>query len=323
MTEDTPKPNADEPKPEEPQSLFDKLGAALPIALTALATAFASMSNGALNLAMYWKSQAAQDQSRAADQWSLAGFKRDRALIMQAAAAQLRANSGYAVATFDKPVPPPKDATEDASRKHAENQKLAYTWLTDRNNPPPLKLPDLDDEIKSLRDAIKTRVPERELLKQAGRMDMAKISKAIDDAEKANEQIDNEWTPIVRAAAERARAQAGSPGDAKAATTATAAQAAAFELEERRYRAEARANQEISFLYEIRTKVSTAESDKYRRKSDYLSYAMLVAQIGAVVSSLALARKRKSVLWLLASVVGIVAIAVGGYALIPPTILSF
>jgi hypothetical protein len=323
MTGDTPSANPDEPKSDEPQSLFDKLGASLPIALTALATAFASMSNGALNLAMYWKSQAAQDQSRAANQWTLAGFKRDRALVMQAAAAQLRATSGYAAAPFDKAVPPPKDATEVSTRKHAENQNLAHAWLTDRSNPPAVKLPELDEEIQSLRSAIKSRAPEHDILKQASHTNMAKISKAIDDAEKANEQIDEEWTAVLRMAAELVRAQAASPGDAKAAISATAAQAAGFELEERRYRAESRANQEISYLYEIRTKASTAESDKYRRKSDYLSYAMFVAQIGAVASSLALARKRKSLLWLLASLVGIAAIAVGGYALVPNLTLAF
>ena len=73
---------ADE-KPEAPRSLLEKIGAALPVGLTALATAFAGMSTGALQQAMYWKSQAAQDQSCATNQWSYAGFKRDRALVMQ------------------------------------------------------------------------------------------------------------------------------------------------------------------------------------------------------------------------------------------------
>jgi hypothetical protein len=68
-------------------------------------------------------------------------------------------------------------------------------------------------------------------------------------------------------------------------------------------------------------KVSSAESDKYRKKSDFLSAAMLVAQIGAVASSLALARKQKSALWLFAAIVGVIAIGVGGYAMIPAGLL--
>ena len=93
--------NADDKKPDEPKSLIEKAGAALPVALTALAAVFGSMSNGALQEAMYWKSQAAQDQAKSTSQWSLAGFKRDRSLVMQTTAAQLRAAAGYAPAAFD------------------------------------------------------------------------------------------------------------------------------------------------------------------------------------------------------------------------------
>ncbi len=322
MSTDPTPTSADAPKPEEsPKNFLDKLGAALPIALTALATVFASMSNGALQEAMYWKSQAAQDQSRSTNQWSLAGFKRDRALIMQATAAQLRATSGYAEPRFD----PPKDVSGPEAEK-------ALAWLNEpkpeKGGLPAVKLPEVEDEtIKHLREAIEKREPERDLLKLAGRVPLAKITKAIDDAEKYTEQVDKEWKPTMKVATAWVTGQLAfkrdDPDAAKKATNATAAQASGFELEERRYRAESQLNQGIAFLYEIRTKVSAAESDKFRKKSDYLSYAMLVAQIGAVASSLALARKQKSALWLFAAMIGVVAIGVGGYALIPPTMLMF
>lgn len=314
---DTTPAGATPPEPEAPKGFLDKIGAALPIAMTALATIFASMSNGALQEAMYWKSQAAQDQSKSTNQWSLAGFKRDRALIMQATAAQLRAACGYAEPQFPAPAAP--------------EAVTARAWLLERGakgGPPPVKLPELDDQaIKDLREAIEQREPELDLLKKARKVEMAKINKAIDEAEKFTERIDKEWDPVVKAAGALVRAQLvvkpGDPDAAAKAARATAAQAAGFDLEERRYRAESKLNQGIAFLYEIRTKVSTAESDKHRKKSEYLSYAMLVAQIGAVASSLALARKQKSTLWLFAAMVGVVAIGVGGYALIPPTLLMF
>ena len=323
---DDPKPDA--PKADEPKSLTDKIGAALPIGLTALATVFAGMSTSALQQAMYWKSQAAQDQARATNQWTLAGFKRDRALLMQATAAQLRAASGYAPAAFT--LPPLKYAPGDAeSEKKARAlrtaQEQAIGWLTEpsgaRAGPPPVKLPDIaDPTVAALRDAIEQREPESELVKLAARIKHDAINKTIDDAEKANEQIDKDWTPIVRAANDLVRAQGSfkpdDPDATKKAQAATAAQAAGFDLEERRYRAESRLNQGLGFLYEIRTKTSSAESDKHRRKSQTLFLAMLVAQIGGVVSSLALARKRKSVLWLLAAIAGLVAIGFGGYVLL-------
>jgi hypothetical protein len=150
---------------------------------------------------------------------------------------------------------------------------------------------------------------------------MADVTKAINDAEAANEKItEGDWDPVVGAVRKLvADARKAGGGDAPARTAA--AQAALFEMEQRRYRSEATLNQEIGFLYEVRTKVSAAESDKNRKKSDFLSYAMLVAQIGAVASSLALARKQKSALWLFAAIIGIVAIGVGGYAIIPAGLL--
>ena len=298
-------------KPDEPKSLIDKAGAALPIALTALATVFASMSNGALQEAMYWKSQAAQDQAKVTNQWTHAGFKRDRALTMEAAAAQLRAAVGYAPPAFD------------ASKGESDADKQARAWLAGANAFPPVPLPDLDPDLQALRDAIKAREPERDVVKRAGHVDMAKISKAIDDAERAKEQTDAGRDPAVKAAAALVRARTGAAGSPDAAKAATAAQAAGFDLEERRYRAESRAEQDIGYLYEIRTKVSAAVSDKYRQKSDYLSYAMLVAQVGAVAASLALARKQRNVLWLFAALVGVAAVSVGGYALVPAGLLAF
>lgn len=311
--------NSDDKKPDEPKGLIEKAGAALPVALTALAAMFGSMSNGALQEAMYWKSQAAQDQSKSASQWAHAGSKRDRALIMQAAAAQLRAGAGYAQARFDTH---PKGADGPDAQK-------GLAWLREKGEkggPPPVKLPEIEDErIKELRDAIERREPERDLLKKAGRVDIAKINATIDAAEKYYEQIERDWAPVGDRASAWVGAQLEVGPDAPDAVKkgVAAAQAAGFELEQRRYRAESRLNQGIGFLYDIHTKVSAAESDKYRRKSEYLSVAMLVAQIGAVASSLALARKHKSALWLFAALIGLVAVCVGGYAVLPPVMLPF
>lgn len=321
--------DAPAPKPEEPKGVIQKLGAALPIGLTALATVFAGMSTGALQQAMYWKSQAAQDQSKATNQWSLAGFKRDRALIMQTTAAQLRAASEYRFPTFAKTAA--KSAGDPEAEKKAkeveEVQAKALGWLIeekgDKAGPPRVKLPEITDEnIKALREGIETRRPEAELLALAAKVNKDAINKAIDDLEKAVEQVDKDWDPIIKAAASLVQKEANIKPDASdedrktKATNATAAQATGFELEQRRYRAESFMNQGIAFLYEIRVKVSTAESDKHRRKSQHFFYAMLAAQIAAVISSLALARQKMSVLWLFASFIGLASIGIGAYVLL-------
>jgi hypothetical protein len=303
-------------QPEEPKGFLDKIGAALPVGLTALATVFAGMSTGALQKAMYWKSQAAQDQSRATNQWSLAGFKRDRALVMQTAAAQLRAMAGYVLPNFSPSILPPitikKDETNpEQKRKELEDaQAKALVWLQKKSFEPS-PLPEITDEqIPALQKAINSREPEEELVKAAGKIKLESITKAIDDAEKKNEQYDKEWSPILAAAAEIASL---ADGEMTNPATRTARQAAGYDLEERRYRAESRLNQGIASLYEIRVKMSSAESDKHRRKSEHFFFAMLAAQIGATISALALARRTKSVLWLFAAMIGLASLGIGAY----------
>jgi hypothetical protein len=307
--------SADSPavdKPEEHKGFLDKLGAALPVGLTALATAFAGMSTSELQRAMYWKSQAAQDQSRATNQWSYAGFKRDRALIMQTTASQLRAAGNYAAASFTDSSSSsgktnPHDETADKKRK---DQQEAIEWLQKGTVPPAALLEITDEHIIALQNAIKKREPEAETLKLAGRIKQDSITKAIDDAEKKAEEYDREWSPILSAAAKlSSSADGGKPEPGMRASR----QAMGYDLEERRYRAESQLNQGIGYLYEIRVRVSSAESDKHRHKSELFFYAMLAAQIGATISALALARRTKSLLWLLAGGTGLIALGIGAY----------
>ena len=81
----------------------------------------------------------------------------------------------------------------------------------------------------------------------------------------------------------------------------------------RRYENEARTNQESAYLYEIKVLLSSSLSDKHLNRSKLFLYAMLVAQGGVVIATLAMALKRKSVFWSLAALTGLIAIAFGVY----------
>ena len=321
--------SSDSPPVEAPKTLLDKIGPALAVGLTALSAVFGSMSAAQLQQAMYWKSQAAQDQSKSTNQWTLAGFKRDRALVMEGDTRVLRAISNYAPATFPSveslpPVKVPKDdpTPEETKKKLEEAQKQALSWLQKKDGPPRVSTPEITDEnIKALRKGIEDRLPESELLVIAAKVNAQAINKAIDDAEEKTAQVDKEWEATLKAAADFASFNDDKKPDNAEARTAR--QAVGYELEERRYRAESRLNQSIGFLYDIRVKVSSATSDKYRKKSELLGYAMLVAQIGAVAASLAMARKGAGSLWFLATTIGVVALGFGGYALIPASLLGF
>ena len=268
---------------EKPKTLFEKINVALPVALTALGTAFAGMSGGELQKAMLWRSSAAQDQSKATSQWSYAGFKRDRSLICQAAASQLGAST-----TATNPFL--KETGNEAQR-----------WLAGQG-PPRAELPPLTDErLRQLLDAIRLREPEADLTRQARAIPQAVIDQHIDTAEKHADSTSSGWDEIL----DQARELADGNGDK------AAAQAAMYALDARRYKAESALNQGVGYLYEVRVKVATAQSERHQHKSYNFFYAMLAAQIGATVSALALARQQRSLLWGVAGVTGLVAIGIG------------
>lgn len=299
MSSDVPVPD------EQPKSLFEKIGAALPIALTAIATTFAGMSTSELSYAMYWRSAAAQDQAKANDQWSLAGFKRDRSLIVQSAAVQLRAVAGY------RSLPPMSHGDDE--------QKLAVEWLNGKG-PPPAKLPEISDpDISKVLEAIRERGGEKEILVRARRVNRGKLDDTIAAAEAEIAQVEKDWDPVLKQLDGLVQQSLGKVATAnddarpKVATDASVAQAARFEVDYRRYRAEATLNQGVGFLYEVRVKTSTVTSERHRERSQNFFYAMLAAQIGATVSALGLARRNRSVLWLIAGLAGVVAVSFGVY----------
>lgn len=279
---------ASAPEPEKPKSLFDKLGAALPVALTAIATAFAGMSTSELSYAMYWRSAAAQDQAKANDQWTLAGFKRDRSLIVQTTAATLLAVAG----------------TSPPSGEHTPEPALVTQirgWMGPEKKDPPVDDPNVRDVLNGVRD----RRPEAEVVTAARKVDRTKLEAIIHGAEQDSLTVEDAWKD------EFARVAKSAGKDTAA--QRTAGQAARFEVESRRYRAEATANQWVGFLYEVRVKTSTAESDRHRTRSMNFFYAMLAGQVGATLSSLSLARKQKSVLWAVAGFAGVIALTFGAY----------
>jgi hypothetical protein len=76
----------------------------------------------------------------------------------------------------------------------------------------------------------------------------------------------------------------------------------------RRYAVEGSYNRAVGAPYELRVYKSSDTSDKYRIRSQRFFYGMLIAQAGAAIASLALAGRRRSALWFLASLAGFTAV---------------
>jgi hypothetical protein len=100
-----------------------------------------------------------------------------------------------------------------------------------------------------------------------------------------------------------------------AATTRRSADFAAARLRynARRYDHEARYNQTSAWLHEIQVNKSGLLSERHRYRSSLFFIGMLAAQGGVTIATLSLALRRRSILWTLATVAGLAAIALAGY----------
>lgn len=279
-----------------PKNLLEKFGAALPIALTAIATAFAGLSSSEMSRAMYHRSEAAQDQSKANDQWSVASHKRDRSLMMQTAALMLRPDEA-----FKLPIPEPADSFGTPGSA----SQTARDWMS-QGGPPSQTFPAIDDAaIVKVLDANRDGKPEAELLGAARGVNRVKLEETIDRANAELKRIDAEWQPVVDVLNRRLAAMAESRDRGQ--------QAKHMEVEQRRYRIEANLNQQLGHLYEVRVKTSSLQSERHHSRSENFFYAMLAGQAGATLAALALARKRQSGLWLGAGLIGTVSVGFGAY----------
>jgi hypothetical protein len=81
----------------------------------------------------------------------------------------------------------------------------------------------------------------------------------------------------------------------------------------RRYEDDARSNQDAAYLYEVKAYLSSARSDRHLIRSRNFMYAMLVAQAGVTIATLALAVRQKSLMWGVATAAGLIAISIGVY----------
>lgn len=137
-------------------------------------------------------------------------------------------------------------------------------------------------------------------------------ARAVDDAVAALPAGDAKGLPEVRlAAAAVARTDADLKGAADALVNDF--KAAQLDFNARRYERESRYNEVIAGLYELDVRKAGLESDRHRERSKHFFNAMLAAQAGVTIATFALAVRFRSVLWTLATLAGLTALAIGAY----------
>src|SRR5208337_2863733 len=80
-----------------------------------------------------------------------------------------------------------------------------------------------------------------------------------------------------------------------------------------RYDAEARLNLAVGGIYELQVRQSNYAAEKHHARSGKFFYGMLAAQMAVIVSTFAIAARKRNFLWSIAAAAGTAAVAFAAY----------
>jgi hypothetical protein len=269
----------DELKRDMPQTGWGKILSATPIVMTVIATMLAGLASSEMTRAQYDRASGAQLQSKAGDQWGYFQAKKMRAAMQQNSLELL-------------------EATTDA---HA----LANSAL---EKIPSVAAPALDSNLKTALEAVQADKSETEIAADMKSVDDKSLADALQAARDRVREFDAALAPANQALAQLEKTVTAGANSARQNFTATKMQ-----FDAARYNAEAALNQHIGYLLELQVRKANLSADRHHRRSQKFFFGMLAAQAGVIVSTFAMAARKRNLLWTLAATAGIAAVAFAIY----------
>jgi hypothetical protein len=366
--------------PNQRRSFRENIIIYTPVILTVLATVLAGISSSEMSSAQYYRSIAAQMQSKCSDQWGFFQAKRLREeqglnsigvlqnltdpipldeqslraagdhLIDQMRRAIIEtvniSYSNTANPTVSKELTGYTDRviylTKQLNQATTQPDTAAATAAFFRGDVPKIPEKTIDDPaIQDAIDAVNARVPESELEQQAGKIQESDLDRAVALASDNAEAFDNAvaqteqqlngisaiFSEIAQktAAFQRTAAWVSDQVDETVFNKSTvsfrqiagqinaAFSIARLRFNSNRYDRDARYNQVLAELYEVRVRNESYLSERHRLRSKEFFYVMLGAQTGVTIATLSLAVRRRMVLWSIAVAAGLAALSVAAY----------
>lgn len=264
---------------EVPQTKWGKILLATPVVMTVIATLLAGLASSEMTKAQYDRALGAQLQSKAGDQWAYFQAKKMRGAMQRNSIELLQA-------TTDTPP--------------AENLSLPTV-------PAPAVL-SLDPSLEAAIHGLEKQSPETEmtdLLKPVGDPSLAAALQAAKDNALAFDAVSAKASQELDALEKTLPA-----GDR---TVSRQFAAAKMRYNATRYETEARVNQAIAILYELQVRKANISSERHHKRSGKFFFGMLAAQAAVIVSTFAIAARKRNFLWSVAAIAGIAAIAFAIY----------
>jgi ribosomal protein L12E/L44/L45/RPP1/RPP2 len=269
----------DELKKDIPQNGWGKILSATPIVMTVIATLLAGLATSEMTHAQYDRALGAQLQSKAGDQWGYFQAKKLRGAMQRNSLELLQATTD--VHPLDNPA------------------------LEKIPSPP---APALDANLQAALKAVEMEKPEAEITGSLKALDDKTLETALQAARDQARAFDVALAPANQVLAQLEKSL---PVGDKSATRDLAA--AKMRFSAMRYDAEAALNQNIGYLLELQVRKANISADRHHRRSQKFFFGMLAAQAGVIVSTFAMAARKRNLLWMVAATAGIVAVAFAIY----------
>ena len=324
----------DQLKADVPPTPWGKILTATPVVMAVVATLLAGLASSEMTRAQYDRALAAQQQSKAGDQWSFFQAKRLRGALQRnsldllQSLVEIRPLAAAALRQAAEQLPAQPSESEAAKVRtemlnvlDSSAGQQAVAFLQRGAVPPVNKATAPDPSIKAALDAVESLKPEADIkLRMAPVSDNA-LDGALGAAQELAQRFDTETKPINNSIDQLdnlvARQAACSPGSSTSPKTGPSLArdftAARLRYAAQRYEVEARLNQAIADLYELQVRKSNISAERHHNRSQRFFYGMLAAQLGVIVSTLAMAARQRNLLWALAAAAGLLAIAFAIY----------
>jgi len=299
-------------KADMPQTLLGRIMSATPIVMTVIATMLAGLASSEMTKAQYDRSLAAQQQSKAGDQWSFFQAKKLRSALQHNTLDLLQAANDIHpldIVALTQPATPSTGTEKIIALLATEAGQDAFALLQKGELPTTVITAPPAAEVTAALHAIEALKPDAEIADLLPRISNTLLTETIVAAKEKTDAFDAATKPVnqvIEAAEAALQSQPASP--AKRDFTAARLRFAAL-----RYDHEARLNQTIASLYELQVRKNNISAEHHHGRSQKFFYGMLGAQLAVIISTFSIAARQRNLLWILAAAAGTTALLFAGW----------
>jgi hypothetical protein len=299
-------------KADMPQTTFGKILSATPVVMAVLATMLAGLASSEMTKAQYDRSYGAQLQSKAGDQWSFFQAKRLRGAYQQNTAELLQNLSEVHALDPAALKQWAQGKTEVLTALDAPVGQQALDYLRRGEVPQLGASPVTDPALKSALSGLAAAKSDADMAVLLAPVSPKTIEAALHAARDQADAFDAATKPINQAV-DQLDALLGKAAAGAAVSAVRDFTVARLRYTALRYETEARLNQTIANLYELQVRKSNSSAERHHARSQRFFVGMLAAQLGVIISTFAMAARKRNLLWGLATGAGLIAILFAVY----------